>query len=127
MAILGFYVRMFHGTTKRRWLVTVWVLMAVTFISWIAFFVAYCTYCFPLSDVWNWPLVQLQKGNSSFNCIDSSGLIIGVGTFTVASDFWCAALPFLYFQYNNIGTTRKQTIAMNIIFCQGFLYVLSPF
>jgi len=122
VSILGFYWRMFHDSTRRGWLWTVYVLMFITVGSWIAFTVVYFTYCTPLGDIWNWPMLELAAPDRSFQCLYSTGVVIAVGVLTIASDFWCALLPCLYFQYNGLGspTTRRQTIAMNIIFCNGF-------
>lgn len=122
---------MFHDTTRRRWLYAVYIFMFITIGSWIAFTVVYFTYCNPLPDIWNWPQYvlshpEIESAAGNFKCLYSPGVVIAVGVLTIASDFWCAALPCLYFQYNGLGaaaaqTTRRQNIAMNIIFCNGFL------
>ena len=96
--------------------------MALTVGTWIGIFATYCAMCRPLSDYWNWPFLQLT-GQTEFHCVDGTAVILAVGALTVASDFWCAALPCLYFQYHDLGLSRRQRVAMNIIFCGGFSYV----
>ena len=111
---------MFRGTTKKRWLYTVWVLMFITVGSWIGIFASYLAMCQPLVQAWTWPQYTLTNRIDELHCVDGSALIIAIGVLTIASDFWCAALPFFYSQYHDLGATRRQKIAMNVIFLSGF-------
>lgn len=62
-----------------------------------------------------------SQGDYNYTCLNGGGITIAAGVLTIASDFWTAGLPCLMFQIYDLGVSKRQKIALNIIFCIGFL------
>lgn len=124
-SILLFYRRMAKNTYSPIWLYIVDFLLLVTISLWIALFIVWCFMCTPLSIYWNYYELQSQGITPQYTCLDGDAITIATGVLTVLSDFWSAALPCAMFQAHDLGVSKRQKIAMNFIFCLGFLYVLA--
>lgn len=117
-SVLLFYRRMAKDYA-RGWRYTIWFLLVITIGTWIAIFIAYCFMCQPLSVYWE--ILTIETLGSNYTCIDGDALTISTSVLTIASDIWTVALPCIMFQYHDLGVSKRQKIALNIIFSLGFL------
>lgn len=125
VSVLLFYRRMLNNLYSRAWHWAAWILLFLTASIWISIFLACCFICRPLSTYWN--ILKMLTLESYSECINGDALTISTSVLTIASDFWTAALPCAMFQYLDLGLTKRQKYALNVIFCLGFLYVLFLF
>lgn len=115
-----FYLRIFNHTYSRTWIRWTWALFFVTASSWVGLLLTYFCMCTPLSTFWDIHSL-VDTGVTNYKCANGDAIIIIMGFFTIGSDFWTAALPCLLFQYHDLGVPRRQRLAMNFVFCLGFL------
>lgn len=120
ISVLLFYRRMAKNTFSKGWMYGIWILMFITIGAWFGVFVAYCKMCTPLTAYWR--VYKMEAvGDNNYTCLNGGGITIAAGVVTIASDFWTAALPCAMFQVYDLGVSKRQKIALNIIFCLGFL------
>lgn len=118
-SVLLCYRRMAKATYNDFWLYTVWFFLFVTVGSSVGMLLAYCFMCQPLKYYWDW--LSMAAGGETASCIDGPSMTIAIGTLTIASDFWTAALPCAMFYRHDMRATLKQKILLNCLFCAGFL------
>ena len=110
---------MAKNTYSDTWVRAIWVLMFITIGASVGMFLAYCFMCKPLKYYWDF--LNMDARHEGGYSINGDAVTIATGTITIASDFWTAALPCLMFQKYDVGTTRRQKILLNCLFCVGFL------
>lgn len=120
-SVLLFFHRMVKDSYNRKWLYAVYVLLFITVGSWVSMFLAYCFMCQPLSAFWNVYNLIETGGSKNYTCVDGEALTIAIGVVTIASDFYAVAFPCTLFYHYDLGSNRRQKIALNVIFCLGFL------
>lgn len=111
---------MTKNTYSKGWLYTVWVLLFITVASWISMFIVWCKMCTPLTTYW---LIHEMEaiGDGLYTCLNGDAITIAAGVLTILSDFWSAALPCVLLSTRDLGISRRQRIALNVVFCLGFL------
>lgn len=106
------------GTFQLRWRFAVWGAIAVTASYTLALIMVLIFGCSPPEAYWraydfNW--------HKDFHCPDTQSLNTLAGVLTVVSDCYAVILPCL--MSRKITLPRRQKLALNLIFCAGFLVV----
>lgn len=110
---------MAKATYTNVWMYIVWVLLFITVGSSVGMLVAYCFMCQPLHYYWDFFMMNIE--GEAGHCINGDSITIATGVLTIASDLWTAAFPCAMFYAHDMGTTKRQKILLNCLFCAGFL------
>lgn len=119
MAVLLFYRRMVKDSVSRAWLYTLWFFLGVTVCAYIAEFIIYMNICHPLEAYWGF--YRIGGFQTPFYCIDGQQLDLSIMILLGMSDTWSVVIPLMMLRHYQLDVTRRQKIALNMIFCLGFL------
>lgn len=113
------YLRVAKATYSKTWTYIVWLLLFITVSSSLGILIAYCLMCQPLHYYWDF--LRMDAEHEAGHCINGDSITIATGVLTIASDLWTAAFPCALFHVHDMGSTRRQKVLLNCLFCAGFL------
>jgi hypothetical protein len=111
---------MVKDTVTRAWLITIWIFIGITVGAYIGVFVTYMNICAPLEAYWLAYRFD-PVYTTPFSCIQGPSFDLGIAILLGCSDAWSVAIPCLMLRHYQLDVTMKQKIALNMIFCLGFL------
>lgn len=117
-SILLFHRRFVVGTFQKRWRFAVWGAIAFTVSYTFSLIMVLIFGCWPPEAYWR--AYDFSWGRT-YHCHDTKSLNTLAGVLTVVSDCYAVVLPCL--MCRKIVLARRQKLALNLIFCAGFLVV----
>ncbi|CZT14580.1 uncharacterized protein RCC_00556 [Ramularia collo-cygni] len=118
LSVLLFYRRMMMDTLDRRWIYALWVALGFTISYGIAILIGHFFICQPLEALWN---IMTPGFDKSFTCIDSAAFTLASGVLGTVSDGYAVALPCLMLRNYDLDASRRQRVALNVVFGLGLL------
>jgi hypothetical protein len=121
VSILFFYRRLVTGTYSKKWYWCVWFAIIFTILYTIAFCIMLLVDCRPTKAYWM--AFDLKYAlTADFTCLaDSNAINASAGACAVLSDLYAVALPCIITWHHDVP--RRQRLALNAIFCLGFVVV----
>lgn len=121
VSILFFYRRLVGGTYSRKWYYCVWFAILFTIAYTIAFCIMLLVDCRPTRAYWMAFDIKYAI-TQDYVCLKDSNVINAVaGVCAAISDLYAVALPCVITWHHKVP--RRQRIALNAIFCLGFVVV----
>ena len=117
-SVLLFYRRMAKDTYSRTWLYATWGALAFTAAYFIGVLLAYCLMCTPIEAYW---LSYDPSYDKPHTCLNGNVLSPLVGVLSVISDIYAVLLPCIWLHRYNLHVTRRQRIALDIVFALGMM------
>ncbi|KAF2136680.1 uncharacterized protein K452DRAFT_202007, partial [Aplosporella prunicola CBS 121167] len=122
ISILCFYRRMEVGIIKNWFLYTVWTAIAFVFAYMSAFLLTLFFGCRPTSSYWNKVDPSWAKTHQ-YHCLDEGANMLVACVVCIVQDFIVFVLPLLLLR--KLETSRRQKIALAVIFGVGFLLCIT--
>ncbi|KAM0689949.1 hypothetical protein Q7P36_008716 [Cladosporium allicinum] len=120
VSILFFYRRLVTGTAK-KWVYCVWFAIVFTIVYTIAFCIMLLVDCRPTRAYWMAFDIKYAL-TADYTCLKDSNVInTTAGVCAAISDLYAVALPCIITWHHSVP--RRQRIALNAIFCLGFVVV----
>lgn len=95
-----------------------WTAIGFTIAYGTTLLVAMFLFCRPLDAIWR----STEPGyDEPHTCFDGSQLTLVSGVLGTVSDVYAVALPCVMLRYYNLDVTRRQKIALNMVFGLGLL------
>jgi len=120
LSVLLFYRRMVKDSVSRAWMYTIWVFIGITVGAYLGVFVTYMNICAPLEAYW-----LAYRFNpvytTAYTCIDGQAFDLGIAVLLGCSDIWSVVIPCMMLRHYQLDVGLRQRIALNLIFCLGFL------
>jgi hypothetical protein len=121
VSILFFYRRLVTGTYSKKWYYCVWFAIAFTIVYTIAFCIMLLVDCRPTKAYWMAFDIRYAL-TADYTCLEDSNVInTTAGVCAAISDLYAVALPCIITWHHAVP--RRQRIALNAIFCLGFVVV----
>ena len=118
VSVLLFYRRLTEPTCSIYWIWAVWAAIALTVSYTLAFILSLIFNCMPTEAYWKaFDLVYAMTAN--YHCVDTTVINLLAGIMAAVSDLYAVALPC--FMMRHLRVPLRSKIALNIIFCIGFL------
>jgi hypothetical protein len=121
VSILFFYRRLVTGTYSKKWYWCVWFAIGFTIVYTIAFCIMLLVDCRPTKAYWMAFDIKYAL-TAKYTCLEDSNVInTTAGVCAAISDLYAVALPCIITWHHAVP--RRQRIALNAIFCLGFVVV----
>lgn len=106
-------------TYSKNWLHATWAALCFTALYFVGVLLAYCLMCTPLDAYW---LSYDPEYDTPFKCLNGNILSPFVGVLSVVSDVYAVLLPCIWLHRYNLHVTKRQRIALDIVFALGTMY-----
>jgi hypothetical protein len=121
VSILFFYRRLVSGTYSKKWYWCVWFAIAFTIVYTVAFCIMLLFDCRPTKAYWMAFDIKYAL-TADYTCLKDSNVInTTAGVCAAISDLYAVALPCIITWHHAVP--RRQRVALNAIFCLGFVVV----
>jgi hypothetical protein len=121
VSILFFYRRLVSGTYSKKWYWCVWFAIGFTIVYTVAFCIMLLIDCRPTRAYWMAFDIKYAL-TADYTCLKDSNVInTTAGVCAAISDLYAVALPCIITWHHAVP--RRQRVALNAIFCLGFVVV----
>jgi hypothetical protein len=120
VSILLFYRRLVADVCSLRYKWMIWIAIAFTVVYTAVFGILLLTNCTPLEAYWR-AFDFKYALTANYTCIQTKSINAIAGVCAVVSDCYAVALPWVITW--KLQMTRRQKIALNVIFCLGLVVI----